>query len=136
SAVAAILIVSARAIWVQRLRAREPDPVLTIMFICVIYALVLPRLKLYSYVIVIPPAMLLARRARDWIGAAIVAICLIPNRNLAYPNPAVPHAISSVYDAAHIPPLIFNYTSLFALFAIWLWYVFELQRDTCSDGKI
>lgn len=127
-ATATVLIVSGRAILAYRQRVETTDTTLLILFVCVVYALVMPRLKLYSYVMVIPPAMLLASRVRSWREAAVLALCFVPIRRAAYPYHQVPQAIARFCDAAHVPPLVQPYTSLFALFAIWLWYVRELHN--------
>ncbi|HLJ57155.1 MAG TPA: glycosyltransferase family 87 protein [Chthonomonadaceae bacterium] len=129
-----VLAVSARAFWRYRGRTRKTDGVLVIMFACVVYALLLPRLKLYSYVLVLPPAMLLADRARGWKAVLILALCLLPTHNLVYPFDQVTRAIAGAYDAAHVPAIVSNYTSLFALFAMWLWYLGELRRAKPTEA--
>ena len=121
-----ILAGSGWALWTRHRREGKLDTLLGVMFACVVYALILPRLKSYSYILVIPPAMFLLSRARGWKASAILALCMLPTHNLIFPFPVVPLTIAHTYDAAHVPPLISNYTSLFALIAIWIWYLGEL----------
>ena len=126
AAAALILTVSARAV-VLFLRAPAPrDERALIFFACLVYALLLPRLKDYSYILLLAPVYAAARAWGGRAGAWLAALLL-----LAYPANGVVHlrGLSALY------PFLINYFPWLIALAAWLAYLPLMRGDRAATRR-
>ncbi|MGH9160880.1 MAG: glycosyltransferase 87 family protein [Vicinamibacteraceae bacterium] len=97
-----ILVVSAAAVIRYRRLADPPDARLVVLFACVVYGLILPRFKNYSYVLLLVPALYVIRLK-------------LMRRELPYP-------------ALFVFFSVLGYGPLFGNFLAWVAYLGELTR--------
>lgn len=121
-----ILAVSARAVF-SFLRAPAPrDECAMIFFACLVYALLLPRMKDYSYILLLAPVY---AAARAWGRRA--GVWLVPALLLAYPANGVVHlrGLSALY------PFLINYFPWLIALAVWLAYLPLMRGDRAATRQ-
>ena len=70
----------------HRRRADGPDPVRVALMVAAAYAVVMPRLKPYSAIVLLPPALFVIRRARERALVPLAAVlALLPLRDSLLP---------------------------------------------------
>jgi len=112
--IAALVIgaVSLAAVVRHRLTGAEPDSKLIVYFACVAYALAVPRMKSYSYILLLIPTLAL--------------ICNLPRRTLVPAAGAVLVALvlfplgGSLLPFRSLSQLFYEYMPLAAAFAVWV----------------
>lgn len=120
---AAVGLVSLVALLRYRDRAPQFDRALVICFACLVYALVLPRFKDYSAILLLIPTLYLVRS--PWRTHLVpIGICIIGCLVL------FPRATSSLPIRAGFA-LFQEYVPLFARFAIWGGYLMWM-RQACT----
>ena len=101
-----------------RKRAAAFEPRLIILFLCVVFALLVPRLKPYSLVIAIAPVVYILHRRRDapQIGL-LLGLALIPH----YSESALPLPI------ALLAKIALDFLPLITVFVAWLLFLAEMR---------
>jgi len=109
---AAVVVVTWRAMSIKR------DSLISLYLACLVYALIMPRFKDYSYIILILPAYFILKKmnVKAW-----VFILLLP---LLYPvNPA--NGILPMPGFDIMVKLLSEYYTLFMAYGIWTLYMYE-----------
>ncbi|HRZ87338.1 MAG TPA: glycosyltransferase family 87 protein, partial [bacterium] len=124
AAVSAVLWISCRAFARCAFAGRDDRLRFAVLFACVVYALVVPRMKDYSYVILIVPAFVIFWRC-DGIGSAVPLI-----------------AMSSFCTRPDTLPLLnagfmvaWKYYPLALAFVVWGLYLRCLRQDKRAAGR-
>ncbi len=101
-----------------------PDPRLRIFLFCVVYALVLPRFKEYSYILLLIPTLFLLRRQPPGLFMVWAsALFLLPGiYNLPFGN--------------YINVVIANYLPLLLAYTVWYFYLTELRCPHVSASAL
>lgn len=94
---------------------REDKERLFLFFACLVYALILPRFKDYSYILLIVPAYFILKELRYWKAAPILFILII------LPSPIN----ASLPGLSLISRVIWEYYSLLLAYGIWGLYIYE-----------
>ena len=119
-----ILWMTARAWqWHQKYHP-APDPRLRIYVFCLVYAIVLPRFKGYSYILLLIPALYLLRRqplALFMLWAA--AFFLLPG-------------VGSLPLLSVVGVTISNYLPLLLAYTLWYFSLLELRRPPMPAGAL
>jgi Glycosyltransferase family 87 len=118
-------IISLSSLWLlikYRKAVKKLDQRLLIGFACMLFAIVSPRLKSYTYILLIPPTLYLLqviewRRQVALAGAVIVGLCVFPLTLSLLP-------IRVLFD------LFINYIPLFAAAFVWVAYFVAIHRLT------
>jgi Glycosyltransferase family 87 len=107
-AIAALTVgaLSLAAVVRHRRAATEPDPKLIIYFACLAYALLVPRMRVYSHILLLIPTLHLLRALprRTLVPAATVvlaAMVIFPNGNSLLPFRALSAATFAVWVGFH-----------------------------------
>ena len=113
-----IAAVSLFHLWRYRQRPATFEPRLAILFLCLVFALLVPRLKPYSLVIAIAPVVYILYRRQDaaQIGL-LLALALIPHYSVS----ALPLPI------ARLAKIAFDFLPLITVFAAWLLFLAEMR---------
>ncbi len=123
-----VLVVSSISLWLAlhyRKRAKVLDPRLLIGFSCLIFALISPRFKAYTYILLLAPTLYLFKLG-EWrkhvplLAAVIVALALFPHARSLLP-------IRTVFD------LFEEYMPLVAAAVVWGAYAHVIQRLTAEQ---
>jgi hypothetical protein len=118
---------SALAIARHRRRVPEPDAKAIIYFTCLAYALLIPRMKAYSYILLLIPTLYvlraLPRRTLVSAGVAVLAFLVV------FPNG------TSLFPFRLLSQLFYAYLPLVAAFSIWLAFpgVWKREREPEAD---
>ena len=101
-----------------RKRAAAFEPRLIILFLCLVFALLVPRLKPYSLIIAIAPVVYILHRRRDapQIGL-LLGLALIPH----YSESALPLPI------ARVAKIALDFLPLITVFVAWLLFLAEMR---------
>ena len=101
-----------------RQRTAVFEPHLTVLFLCLVFALLVPRLKPYSLVIAIAPVVYILHRRRDapQIGL-LLGLALIPH----YSESALPLPI------ALLAKIALDFLPLITVFLAWLLFLAEMR---------
>jgi Glycosyltransferase family 87 len=105
----------------------EPDSKLIVYFACLAYALAVPRMKSYSYILLLIPTLALIR--------------LLPRRTLVPAASAALAALvvfplgSSLLPFRSLSQLLYEYMSLAAAFAGWVGILWVLQRKDAANAE-
>jgi hypothetical protein len=105
-----------------RKTAKVIDQRLLIGFACVIFAIISPRFKPYTYILLLPPTMYLLQVA-EWRRQVALAAAMIVGITL-FPQPLSLLPVRLAFE------LFTNYMSLFAAALVWGGYVCVLYRAT------
>ena len=93
------------------------DRRMAVLLTCVLYVMLAPHMKGYSYLIMIPPALVLMREYTSrWLGMSLGLLILLPIR-----NPLAPWEASGIL--AHYYPLLLAYL-------VWGAWMYGLCRPT------
>jgi hypothetical protein len=129
-AIAALAIgVFSLAVVVRHRRASaEPDSKLIVYFVCLAYALVVPRMKPYSYILLLIPTLslirLLPRRTLvPAASAALVALVVFPLGD-------------SLLPFRSLSQLLYEYMSLAAALATWVGFHQVLNGSSATSGGL
>jgi len=102
----ALLVVLARVIWSERQKFRNADPKLLLYFGCALFAVVMPRMKDYTYILLLMPTLFVLRdigkrsMVPDYLLLAVgLMICA------QSPQTYVPRLVSLVYLLQSYLPL-------------------------------
>jgi hypothetical protein len=122
----AIGLISLVAILRYRRTTPEADPKVIIYLSCLAYCLLVPRLKSYSYIMLLVPTLHLLRMLprRTLVPAAmagLAAMVVFPHGNSLLPF----HSLAELF---------YDYLPLAAAFGVWLGYLVMLGRDTAQPG--
>lgn len=101
-----------------------PDPRLRMFVFCLVYALVLPRFKGYSYILLLIPTLYLLRRQPS--GLFLVwasALFLLPG-------------MSSLPFVNYVSLTVSNYLPLLLAYTVWYFYMTELRRPLVSASAM
>ncbi len=102
------------------LRHKSPDREKVLIFLsCLVYALIMPRFKDYSYILLLAPAYFIIKSNRKLYWPLFIALALLPIPWVQLPG---------------FEPLrsyLFGYYPLFAAYAVWIVFLKEIQ----SRGK-
>jgi hypothetical protein len=117
-----IVTVSAAYLLRRRREGRCPDLAMVCLFLCVVLALISPRFKTYSYILVLVPTLYALRARPRQLVPLIAVFAFITGSDSTLP-------FRSVLG------LLAGYTSLFAVLALWGWYVREIARWGAIEGS-
>lgn len=97
-----------------------------IVLLCLLYILMVPRLQVYSYLILIPPAFLLIKRAAESKSLPLVLFCVmsLSARDVFFPG------LKEFYS------FFWDYAPWMIALALWVWGVFGSGRQAelgCND---
>jgi hypothetical protein len=125
SAALAVGVVSALTVVRHRLRASEPNARALIYFACLAYALMIPRMKTYSYILLLIPTLyvlraLPRRTVVAAVGAALAAIVVFPNG-------------MSLFPFRLVSQLFYEYLPVVAAFGVWLAFVVIWKREPAGQ---
>jgi hypothetical protein len=123
----AIGLISLVAILRYRRTGPEADPTVIIYLSCLAYCLLVPRLKSYSYIMLLVPTLHLFRMLprRTLVPAAmagLAAMVVFPHGNSLLPF----HSLAELF---------YEYLPLAAAFGVWLGYLVVLGRDAAVDPQ-
>lgn len=131
--IAGILFVSWQAYRRLSYTDREDKERLFLFLACLVYALILPRFKDYSYILLIVPAYFILKELRCWKVAPILFVLII------LPSPIN----ASLPGISLISRVIWEYYSLFLAYGIWglcIYGIFTYENrkdkespEECSD---
>lgn len=116
--------------WRAWRRGGGADGQATLMLACLVYALVLPRVKDYGYILLIPPAFDMLMRLRRKGAPNLVPVVL-----LAYPM----IGMFRLPGLSAVPGLLFNYYPWVMAVTVWWIYlgiVGERNREEVSEGSV
>ena len=115
-----IAAVSLFHLWRYRQRPAAFEPRLVMLCLCLVFALLVPRLKPYSLVIAIAPVVYILYRRQDaaQIGM-LLGLALIPH----YSESALPLPI------ARLAKIAFDFLPLITVFAAWLLFLAEMRAE-------
>jgi hypothetical protein len=123
--IAGAIGVSSLIAWLEyRKRALQIDPRLLIFFACIVFVLISPRFKIYSYIVMLVPTLYLLRMA-IWSRYIPLAIALV----------AVPvfYPLGTSLLPFRIAFEFFNsYLLLFATLAVWIVYIDVLRAPNVA----
>ena len=113
-----IAAVSLFPLWRYRQRPATFEPRLVMLCLCLVFALLVPRLKPYGLVIAIAPVVYILYRRQDaaQIGL-LLALALIPH----YSESALPLPI------ARLAKIAFDFLPLITVFAAWMLFLAEMR---------
>jgi len=117
-----IVFMTVRAWQWYRKQHPVPDPRLRIFVFCLVYAIVLPRFKGYSYILLLIPTLYLVRRqppALFMLWAA--ALFVVPG-------------ISLFPLVDYVGWIITSYLPLLLAYTLWFCYLTELRRSPSPNG--
>ena len=123
---AAIAAISLFHLLRYRQRTPEFEPRLIILFLCLVFALLVPRLKPYSLVIAIAPVVFIyyRRPAAPHFGL-LLGLAQIPH----YSESALPLPI------AHLAAISIDFLPLLTVFVAWLLFLAELRAVPQTIGE-
>lgn len=122
-AIITILFVSWRAYRRLSFAKAEDKERLLLFLACLVYALILPRFKDYSYILLIVPTYFILKRLDYWKAAPILFILII-----------FPSAINASLPGVSLLSLvIWEYYSLFLAYGIWGLYLYVIFAN--GDGE-
>lgn len=125
--VAAVGLLSLRALLAYRKRAATLDVRVLIYFSCVVFALVSPRFKAYTYILLVIPTLYLLRA--HWRSLAVpLAVCAVTGLVL------FPQA-QSLLPVRYAFKLFNDYLPLAGSFAVWFAYLSHLKYLSSSDAS-
>ena len=113
-AFAAWVLLLSVAAWSRR-RGGLVEPVQSLFLACLVYALIVPRFKDYTYVLLLMPGLSALRRYRGPLAIPLLAALLL------FPHPNSPLPLG----ARHLFLLLTNYVPLVAAFGLWIFYLRE-----------
>jgi hypothetical protein len=111
-----ILFVSWQAFRKLRMAKREDKERLFLFLACLVYALILPRFKDYSYILLIVPTFFILKRLSYWKAAPVLFILAI------LPSPLN----ASLPGFKLLSRGIWEYYPLFLAYGIWGLYLYEI----------
>jgi len=123
----AIGVLSLAAVVRYRRTNAEPDSKLIIYFACLAYALAVPRMKSYSYILLLIPTLALIR--------------LLPRRTLVPAASAALAALvvfplgSSLLPFRSLSQLLYDYMSLAAALAAWVGFHHVLKHEETANAE-
>ena len=105
----------------HRRAAKQPDAKVIIYFACLAYALLVPRMRVYSHILLLIPTLYLLRvlprrTLVPAVGAALAALVVLPNGNSLLPF----RSLSQVF---------YEYLPLAAALAAWVGFYGVLRRE-------
>jgi glycosyl transferase family 87 len=124
----AIGILSLLAIVRHRRTASQPDSKAILYFACVAYAVMIPRMKVYSYILLLIPTLhlLMTLPRRTLVPAAAAALAAVV---------VFPHA-NSLFPFRLVSRLFYDYLPLVCGFGVWLGYRVSLQQHESSTALL
>ncbi len=126
-AITGILFASWKAYRRLRYTEREDKERLFLFLACLVYALILPRFKDYSYILLIVPAYFILKELTYWKAKPILFILII------LPSPIN----ASLPGISLISRVIWEYYSLFLAYSIWGLYIYEFfTYGNCKDREL
>ena len=122
----AVAVLSLVAVVRYRRTAPEPDAKVMIYFACAAYALLVPRMKDYSYILLLIPTLHLLRTLprRTLVPAAVAALAAIV---------LFPHG-TSLFPFKEASGLFYDYLPLAAGFCVWLGFRAALRHEQNAES--
>jgi hypothetical protein len=116
----AVGVLSLLAIVRHRRTASTPDSKAIVYFACLAYALLIPRMKVYSYILLLIPTLhfLTTLSRRTLLRTATAALALVV---------VFPHA-NSLFPFRSLSRLLYDYLPLVSGFGVWLGYRVSLSQ--------
>ncbi|MCX5714128.1 MAG: hypothetical protein NT033_04835 [Candidatus Omnitrophica bacterium] len=113
---ATVILLSLKAILKINSQKIEDKGKWLVFFICLVYALVAPRFKDYSYIILIPPTYFIMQKMRGIkAGTLFFVLVILSAKGVTLPG----------FD--YICYFLWNYYPLFLAFMVWGVYLYELR---------
>ncbi len=132
-----ILFVSWRTMLRLKTKQNKETDKIAVFFFCVVYALILPHFKPYSYMLLIVPTWFILKRIHSRIMYWVILIlsiffaCLLNGENkylyTVLENILISHTIRYIF-------LIFGYFALFCAYAVWGFYLWAIRRQVLEDS--
>jgi hypothetical protein len=123
---AAIAAISLFHLMRYRQRTAAFEPRLIILFLCLVFALLVPRLKPYSLVIAIAPVVFIYYRRRDAAQLMLLlGLALIPH----YSESALPLPI------ARLARIAVDFLPLLTVFVAWLLFLAEMRTEPRASAS-
>jgi hypothetical protein len=122
---ATVALVSLAAAVRYRLTVRRPDPKVLIYFACLIFTLISPRMKIYSYILLLIPTLGLLRRI-SLRGATIPAAAVILAAFIVFPNGDSLLPMRKVFD------VLYHYLPLGAAILVWYGYLRTIRDEVLA----
>lgn len=112
---AAIIIVSGRAYFILKSLKMEDKEKMTLFLVCLVYALIHPRLKDYACMLLIVPSYFIIKKCGDLkIYPFLFVLASLAVTNISLPGSAI------IYG------LLWNYYPLVIAYLIWGLYIYEI----------
>lgn len=121
----AVILVSGRAYLVLKSLKTDDKEKIILFLVCIVYALIHPRMKDYAYVLLIVPSyFIITRSSYSKIYPFLFALAIISSENILLPGMAV------IYDF-----MWFNYPLIIA-YLIWGLYLYEIfsTKQPCQGA--
>lgn len=114
--IAAIVLVSWRAYKVLRSVKPEDKERMTLFLACLVYALILPRFKDYSYILLLVPTFFILKRADHLKGFPFLFIlATLSSRHIMLPG------LNEFFG------IFWEYYPLMAAYCVWILYVYHIS---------
>lgn len=115
--IAIIIFIAFRFIPWQKFRSAKNGRMEMIYMSCFIYAMIMPRFKTYSFILLIPPALYIIRNYSRELFFPLMIILVSLSTRPALPKPDLVN-------------LFWTYYSLFLIYALWLVWIYYLKKDS------
>jgi len=113
---AATIILSLYAYLRFSRRTRGDNRMLVLFFICIVYAIISPRFKDYSYMLIIPPTYYFIAQKKEYMNIATILLVL------TFPPVSSGLATSTLLDGLGV------YFPLFLAYSVWLMCIMEMTN--------
>lgn len=115
--VAIIIFIAFKYVPWQKFKAAKNGRIEMIYMSCFIYAMIMPRFKTYSFILLIPPALYVIRSYSRELFFPLMIILVSLSTRPAFLN-------------HNLADLFWTYYSLFLIYALWLIWIYCLKRDS------
>ncbi|NIP42191.1 MAG: DUF2029 domain-containing protein [candidate division Zixibacteria bacterium] len=116
---AAVLIIALKFIPWQKLKSMKDGRLQIIYMSCLIYAMIMPRFKTYSFILLIPPVLYLIRRFSKRLSFPLMFILVSLSTNPPLPK-------------LYLTELFWTYYPLLIVYSLWLIWVYFINRNSAD----
>lgn len=120
-----IVVVSWRAYCILKIKENQETEKLLIFLFCVVYALILPHFKPYSYILLIIPAYFIMKRIHSKV---IYTTIMVLSTFFAYLFNMTDWYITTIQKQQNIHVYLLGYATLVLAYVIWGLYIYAIRR--------
>lgn len=132
----AVAFVSWKTILLLRAKQNKETEKITIFFFCVMYALILPLFKPYSYILLIVPSWFIMKRMSAKTAYwTILILSLFFSYLFNISNWYYDIVLKQFYSHLYAIFYLSGYFALFCAFAVWGLYIWAIRHEVLGDSQ-